>query len=186
MTHRLKRLEYICIFSLVFLLAHLHMLLWALRLLLSRFPPHSHDAALASGVLLGRNAASPRGVTPSPQFLPLFYLKSVGASLEAEKIKQKKKTSFGFFPHCRQIGSVGSDLRSCRAELPGRLPVASQITAIFSASGVFNFLLYIALFIVMPAVIFSPFLSEGVAVFGFISFCYLFPHLCLPHSPFSA
>lgn len=147
------------------------MLLWALRLLLSTFPSHSHDAALTSGVLLGRNAASSRSAAPS--LLPLFYLKSDVAILKAGKHPL-------FSSHGRQISSVRSEVRSCRAELRGRLPVTSWTTAIFSASGVFSFLPHIALFIITPTVIFSLSLSlsEGVAVFGFISFCYLFPHLC--------
>lgn len=60
-----------------------------------RFHPISHDAAVASGVLLGRNAASSHSVTPAPQFLSLFYLKSDVASLESQK-KTKKKHSFFF------------------------------------------------------------------------------------------
>lgn len=81
-----------------------------------------------------------------------------------------------FSSHGRQIGSVRSEVRRCRAELPGRLPVASRITAIFSASGVFNFLPHIALFIVTPTVVVVPPPPEGVAVFVFIS-CYLFLQL---------
>lgn len=63
---------YLLFFPLVAMRECLHMHLWALHCLLSPSPPRSHDAALASGVLLGRNHALSRSVTPSLQFQPTF------------------------------------------------------------------------------------------------------------------
>lgn len=94
-----------------------------------------------------------------------------------------------FSSHDRHIGSVGSEVKSCRSELTGCVPVSSQITAIFSASGVYNFPPHVAIFYLYTPCNFPiPSLSLSLAFslkpFLGLSLCYLFPHFCPLHSPF--
>lgn len=89
-----------------------------------------------------------------------------------------------FSSHDQHNGSVRSEVRSCTGELTGCLPVSSQITAIFSSSGVYNFLPHVAVFYLYTPCNFpipppSLFLSEAVSFW-----VYLCPHFCLLHSPF--